>query len=362
MNRARLRDLGIVIGRFSPGRRNAITDVPSVRVGHATLIADEPVVARTGVTAIYPRGGLVMEDYAFAGYHSFNGFGEMTGMHWVEESGTLTSPIVLTNTNQVGMAFEVLIEIGAGRYGDSAVGLPVVAETYDGWLNDIAGLPLTKEHVLQALQAASDGPVAEGNVGAGTGTICYDFKGGIGTSSRRFKTESGAYVVGALVQSNHGERATLLVDGVPVGREIGPDVVPAPWPTPPVGGSIVIILATDAPLIPVQCKRLARRATVGLARTGGIGHNGSGDLFLAFSTGNRYPLAAKTARSLRMLPHRQLDSLFEAAAEAVEEAILNSLVAAEPMTGREGHRAEALPLDRLRAVMARYRPSGQAAP
>jgi D-aminopeptidase len=356
MGRSRLRDLGIKIGRFAPGQHNAITDVPGVRVGHATLIADTPHVSRTGVTAILPRTNRVQEDYVFAGFYSFNGYGEMTGMHWVEETGLLTSPIVLTNTNQVGMALEVLVEHGTRRYGDASVGLPVVAETYDGWLNDIEALTLQKSHVLQALDIASDGPVAEGNVGAGTGTIAYDFKAGIGSASRLADTLSGKFVVGVLVQANHGDRATLTVDGVPVGREIGPAEVPPPWVEPPKGGSIVIILATDAPLLPLQCKRLARRATLGLARTGGIGHNSSGDLFLAFATGNRYPYKAKTPRNLRMLPHRQIDPLFEAAAEAVEEAILNALTAAETMTGFKGHSAQALPLDRLVAVVERYRP------
>ncbi|OGO12681.1 MAG: aminopeptidase [Chloroflexi bacterium RBG_13_68_17] len=356
MARVRLRDLGISIGRFDPGPLNAITDVPGVLVGHATLVHDSPSVARTGVTAILPRAG-IQADYAFAGFHSFNGYGEMTGVHWIAESGLLTSPILLTNTNQVGLASQTLVEYGARKYGGAAFGLPVVGETYDGWLSDIDSFPLQKEHVLAALESAATGPVAEGNVGGGTGMICYDFKGGLGTSSRRFQTEAGDFVVGALVQANHGQRVTLRVDGVPVGREIGPETVPAPWGTAPFGGSILIILATDAPLLPLQCRRVAQRASVGLARTGGIGHNGSGDLFLAFSTGNHYPHKPEARLNVVMLPHTHLDPLFEAAVEAVEEGILNALTAAESMDGRKGRRAEALPLDRLVQVMARYRPT-----
>jgi len=356
MARARLRELGISIGRFSPGPLNAVTDVPGVLVGHSTVIHDAPSVARTGVTAILPRAD-IHADYAFAGFHSFNGFGEMTGVHWITESGLLTSPILLTNTNQVGLASQVLVEYGARMHGGAAFGLPIVGETYDGWLSEIDSFPLQKEHVLSALESAAAGPLAEGNVGGGTGMICYDFKGGIGTSSRRFTIEAGTFVVGALVQANHGERPTLRFDGVPVGREIGPDSVPAPWPSPPFGGSILIIMATDAPLLPVQCRRLAQRAGVGLARTGGVGNNGSGDLFLAFSTANHYPAKPGPRLDIAMLPHTHLDALFEAGAEAVEEAILNALTAAETMVGRKGRRAEAIPLDRLAQVLARYRPS-----
>ncbi len=356
MARARLRDLGISIGRFSPGPLNAITDIPGVAVGHATLVHDSPTVARTGVTAILPRPD-IHADYAFAGFHSFNGFGEMTGVHWIAESGLLTSPILLTNTNQVGLAGQTLVAHGAHKFGGAAFGLPVVGETYDGWLSDIDSFPLQKEHVLAALEGAASGPVAEGNVGGGTGMICYDFKGGIGTSSRCFRTEAGEFAVGALVQANHGERINLRVDGVPVGREIPSEIVPAPWGTAPFGGSVLIILATDAPLLPLQCRRLAQRACVGLARTGGIGHNGSGDLFLAFSTGNHYPHRPGPRVEVALLPHTHLDPLFEAAAEAVEESILNALIAAESMVGRKGRRAEAIPHARLVQAMARYRPA-----
>jgi D-aminopeptidase len=356
MPRPRLRDLGITIGRFQTGPLNAITDIPEVSVGQTTLIRDHPRIARTGVTVIVPRAERIHEDLCFAGFYALNGFGEITGMAWVEESGLLSSPIALTNSNQVGLVHETLVRYGLERYGGVTFGLPVVAETYDGWLNDIDAFHLTKDDVLRAVDSARPGPVEEGNVGGGTGNICHDLKGGIGTASRLWEASGEQFTVGALVQANHGDRHTLRVDGVPVGLEIGPQHTPLAWPAPAPGGSIVIILATDAPLLPGQCKRLARRATVGLARAGGIGHNSSGDIFLAFATGNHYTYEAEVIRNLRMLPNNRLDPLFEAAAEAVEEAILNSLTAAETMTGVEGHIAHALPLDELQRVMRRYRP------
>jgi len=358
MARARLRDLGITIGTWPTGQHNAITDVPGVWVGHRTLIADTPRVARTGVTVIVPREGTIWEDNAFAGFFSFNGCGEMTGLPFIEEFGLLTSPIAITNTNQVGLAHEAIVQYGAEKHGGFAFKLPVAAETWDGWLNDIDAFHLTARHVHEALDSATGGPVAEGNVGGGTGMICHDFKGGIGTASRLVDTASGRYTVGALVQTNYGDRPLLRVDGVPVGREIGPEHTPTPWHEPLTGGSIIIILATDAPLLPIQCRRLARRATVGLARTGGVGHTSSGDIFLAFATGNHVPARAEAPLDLKMLPHPHLDSLFDAVAESVEEAILNALTAAETMTGFKGRTAHALPLDELQRVMARYRPKG----
>ncbi len=320
------------------------------------MIYDEPRVARTGVTVIVPREGAIWSDNAFAGFHSFNGCGEMTGLPFIEEFGLLTSPIAITNTNQVGTAHAAIVEYGAGKYGGFAFKLPVAAETYDGWLNDIDAFHLTAAHVHEALDAAQGGPVAEGNVGGGTGMICHDFKGGIGTSSRVVDSESGRYTVGTLVQANHGDRHLLRVDGVPVGREIDPAHTPTPWPTPPQAGSIIVVIATDAPLIPTQCRRLAQRATVGLARVGSVGYNGSGDIFLAFATGNHVPTGAKTSYDLRMLPHHHLNPFFETVAEAVEEAILNALCAAETMTGFKGRTVHALPLDALQRVMATYRP------
>ncbi|MBK9712484.1 MAG: P1 family peptidase [Kouleothrix sp.] len=360
MTRARLRDLGIAIGALPTGPHNAITDVPGVLVGQTTLVYDTPRVARTGVTVIVPRGGTIWEDRVFGGFFSFNGCGEMTGLPWLEESGMLDSAIGITNTHGVGLARDAIVA-HAVRHGQiGGFLLPVAAETYDGWLSDIDAFHITQEHVIQALDAARAGPVDEGNVGGGTGMICHGFKGGIGTSSRVAETTCGSYTVGALVQANYGARRDLRVDGVPVGREIGPDRVPVrvePPAEPPSGaGSIIVVIATDAPLLPVQCKRLARRAATGLARAGGVGYNGSGDIFLAFATGNHLP-QGEGLLDLKMLPHDQIDPLFVATADAVEEAILNALCAAETMTGYRGRTVHALPLDELQRVMARYRPS-----
>ncbi len=356
MNRARLRQLGIKIGTYDTEPLNAITDVEGVLVGHVTVIHDEPNVARTGITVIAPRQGAIGNDYAFAGFHRFNGCGEMTGIHWLEETGLLTSAIALTNTHQVGMVHDALAEFSFTHAYYGAFYLPVVTETYDGWLNDMNALHLTKEHVFEAMSAAKGGPVDEGNVGGGTGMICHEFKGGIGTSSRVIESKSGKYTLGALVQTNYGDRRLLRVDGVPVGREIGFDKVSSPWQAPPLSSSIIVVIATDAPLLGDQCKRLAQRATSGLSRVGGVGHNSSGDLFLAFATGHHIPANADGPIPLGvMIPQRHLDPFFEAAAEAVEESILNALSAAETMTGFRGHTAYALPLDELQDVMRKYR-------
>ncbi|MCX6048431.1 MAG: P1 family peptidase [Chloroflexi bacterium] len=355
MTRKRLRELGITIGDLPTGPHNAITDVPGVRVGHTTLHYDEPRVARTGVTVIVPRemrdGREIYQDQAFAGYYSFNGNGEMTGLLWLEESGCLGSPIAITNTHQVGVVRDALVEYEISRHPESTWLLPVVAETYDGWLNDINGFHVTKEHVFAALAAAKNGPVAEGNVGGGTGMICHGFKGGIGTASRLAESTGGQYIVGALVQANYGRRHHLRVDGVPVGRAIPSEMVPTPWDKPPSDGSIIVVVATNAPLLPFQCKRLAQRATIGLARVGGIGHNSSGDIFLAFTNANHVPLDRNEPLDVQMVPNDQMNSLFEATAEAVEEAILNALCAAETTTGQQGRVAYALPLDKLQKIM-----------
>jgi D-aminopeptidase len=356
MERMRLHDLGITIGTLPTGPHNAITDVPGVWVGHSTVIHDEPQVVRTGITVIVPREEAIREDFAFAGFHSFNGCGEITGVPWLEESGMLSSPIALTNTNHVGLVRDGLSQYARVKYQGRGFWLSVVAETWDGWLNDPGAYHLTHDHVFQAMAAARPGPVAEGNVGGGTGMICHDFKGGIGTASRLVESESGQYTVGVLVQTNYGERYQLRVDGVPVGREIGPERVPSPWQQPPLGGSIIVVIATDAPLLPVQCRRLAQRATVGLARCGSVGQNTSGDFFVAFATGNHIPISAGEPVALKMIPNHHLNPFFEAVPEAVEESILNALTAAETMTGFQGRVAYALPLDELQQVMARYRP------
>jgi D-aminopeptidase len=354
MNRARLRELGISIGSLPTGPYNAITDVPWVYVGHTTLIHDRPRVARTGVTIVLPRADLSREDHTFAGFHSFNGNGEMTGLLWLEESGMLGSPIALTNTNQVGIVREAIAAYDVDVHSGKGFRLPVVAETWDGWLNDMDAFHVEKSHVFAAIDAAADGPVPEGNVGGGTGMICHDFKGGIGTSSRVIDIQGDRFTVGVLVQTNYGDRLDLRVDGVPVGRELGPEKIPLPYIVQP-GGSIIVIIATDAPLLPNQCKRLARRATVGLARVGGVGQNYSGDIFLAFANGNHIPADAKKPVSVQMVPNNEMDPFFYAVAEATEEAILNALCAAETMTGYKGRKVYALPLDDLVQVMKDYR-------
>jgi len=358
--RRRARELGITIGRMQPGPWNAITDVPGVKVGHCTLISGEgPLVVgqgpvRTGVTVVAPCDN-IRKAPLFAGHHVLNGCGEMTGLAWVEESGCLASEVAITNTFSVGVVHDAMITYGAGW------GLTVVAETYDGWLNDIHGMHVRPEHARAALDAAASGPVAEGCVGGGTGMNCYAFKGGIGTSSRALDAEDGGWIVGALVQANHGQRHMLRVDGVPVGREIPFSEVPSPFapaPSPGAGGSsIIVVLATNAPLLPMQCRRLAQRAALGVARAGGLGENGSGDILLAFSTaqqGLEAPCKPGETLSVRMLPNDALDPLFEAAAEATEEAIVNALCMATTMVGRDEHVSHALPLDRLCEVMRKY--------
>jgi D-aminopeptidase len=356
MTRSRLRDLGITLGRWPTGSYNAITDVAEVLVGHTTLIYDEPRVARTGVTVILPRRGDIWLDNAPAAYHAFNGCGEMTGLAWIEESGALHSPIGITNTHQCGLVRDALGMYAQDHDYSHQFTLPVAAETYDGWLNDADAHHVTKEHVFAAINNAQSGVIAEGCVGGGTGMICHDFKGGIGTSSRVVENGSGRWTVGVLVQANHGDRDLFRVDGVPVGREINREVVPIPGEerrTPGVG-SIIVVVATDAPLIPSQCKRLAQRATVGLARVGSVGHNGSGDIFIAFATGNHLPDHADQLIQLQMLPHHHMNELFEGTAEATEEAILNAVCMAETMTGYQGHMVHALPLDKLQEVMQKY--------
>ncbi len=349
--RTRVRNLGVTIGDLPTGAANAITDVAGVWVGHHTVIRDEPTVARTGVTMVVPRQGEIWTDWAFAGVHIFNGNGEMTGLPWLEESGMLGSPIGITNTYQVGLVHEALNRHAVDRGVSGLFHLPVVAETYDGWLSDIRSFPLTLADARQALANATGGQVDEGSVGGGTGMICHEFKGGIGTSSRVVRAAGGLFTVGALVQANYGIRSDLRVDGIPVGRVLDHAHTPAPWSTKGTDGSIIVILATDAPLLPVQCRRLARRATVGLARVGGIGHNGSGDIFLAFATGNHLGTRSATLTDVQMVPHDQLDPLFAGAADAVEESILNALTAAEDMVGQQGRTAYALPLDALQELV-----------
>ena len=383
----RARDLGIRIGHGQPGANNAITDVAGVKVGHATLISGDgrlevgrgPV--RTGVTVIVPHEGDVWHDPLFAGCFTLNGNGEMTGLEWLRESGFLGGVIGLTNTHSVGVVHDALIAraVAESQPGTVFWSLPVVAETWDGQLNDINGFHVRPEHLEDALASAADGPVAEGNVGGGTGMICHEFKSGIGTASRVLPGDAGGWTVGALVQANYGQRDQLRVDGVPVGEAIGTGEVPSPWspprstPAPPSaptpaspragsdGGSIIGVVATDAPLLPHQCERLAKRAALGVARAGGYAANSSGDIFLAFATGNRNlaPAAEDKAQQTftavaRLVVDDAISPLLLATVEAVEESILNALVAAETMVGRDGITAHAVPHDRLVEVMARY--------
>src|SRR5688572_4384025 len=356
----RARELGIRVGDLSPGPQNAITDVEGVRVGHSTIVRGEgPLVVgegpvRTGVTVVCPRKGLARDEPVFAGSHTFNGNGEMTGLEWIREAGALATPVAITNTHSVGVVRDALVktEMEARTGEEDYWCLPVVAETYDGTLNDINGMHVTTEHVLEALDSASSGPVREGSVGGGTGMICHEFKGGIGTASRRLPENAAGWTVGALVQANYGRRRMLRVDGAPVGRILSTERVPSPYEsgqeTRPAGtGSIIVILATDAPLIPIQCDRLAKRAGIGLGRIGGGLDDASGDIFLAFATGNRgippegLPEPPATV-PLQMVSNEYMTPIFYAAAEATEEAILNALLAAGDMTGRDGITARGL--------------------
>ena len=333
----RASDLGIQIGRLARGAKNAITDVAGVRVGHVTLIEGDAV--RTGVTVVLPP-----PEPLFAGCHRINGNGELTGLEWIRDYGLLESPVALTNTHSVGVVRDALI--AAAPPGEDAWSLPVVGETWDGFLNDINGFHVRPEHVRSALDSAAGEAVAEGSVGGGTGMICHGFKGGIGTASR---TAAG-WTVGSLVQANHGARRRLRVNGLPVGDRLGAAQVPLPW-TSEGAGSIIVILATDAPLLPGQCERLAQRAAFGIARTGGMGEHSSGDFALCFATGNRGLESAESELSLRMLADRGIDPLYEAVIDAVEEALLNAMLAAVTMTGRGGHTAHALPHDLLLEAM-----------
>ena len=353
----RARDLGIPF-EGTPGALNAITDVKGVEVGFSTLISGDGKLevgkgpARTGVTAILPRGRASSNDPVFAGWFSQNGNGEVTGTTWVEESGFLEGPVMITNTHSVGVVRDAVIDwrVKHGAADESGYwwSLPVVAETWDGFLNDINGFHVKAEHAKHAIDGARPGPVAEGNVGGGTGMICYEFKGGTGTSSRKLEEKLGGYTVGVLVQCNCAGRSQLVIAGVPVGREIPEN--------PACGdeGSIIIVVATDAPLLPHQLKRLARRATMGLARTGSTSGNGSGDIFIAFSTANAAAAKTNGTVDLKMVPNDQMNPLFEATVQAAEEAVINAMVAAETMTGADNRTVMALPHDRLKSALRKY--------
>jgi D-aminopeptidase len=373
----RARELGLVplIGG-SPGALDAITDVAGVEVGQTTLVSGEgrlvvgkgPV--RTGVTVVHPRGR-TNGDPVFGAWFTLNGNGEMTGTTWLQESGFLECPVALTNPHSVGIVRDAILQWQASRPGLQPWGLPVVAETWDGVLNDINGFHVKAEHTIAALDAARGGPVAEGNVGGGTGMVCHGFKGGIGTASRKLSAADGGYTVGVLVQCNYGLRRDFRVGGVPVGEEI-PDQLPCiSLPDAPrsdgmkrcsdVGpsrdadqGSIIVVVATDAPLLPHQLKRIATRPSLGIGRMGGRGNNSSGDIFVAFSTANPGAAGSKENVRVEAIPNDRISPLFAATIQATEEAILNALLAAETMTGADGARVSALPVDRLLAALRKY--------
>jgi D-aminopeptidase len=371
----RARDLGIPFDG-TPGNFNAITDVAGVEVGYATLISGEGKIevgkgpVRTGVTAIIPRGHDSVRDPVYASAFSLNGNGEMTGTTWVEESGFLEGPVIITNTHSVGVARDAAIawRIRTGAADETGYwwSLPVVAETWDGWLNDINGFHIKPEHVFNALETAHGGAIEEGSVGGGTGMICYEFKGGNGTASRKIEMKAGkdspsrTFAVGVFVQANCGRRPQLMIAGIPVGKEIPGEVYKSAAAHPSVSGeemgSIIIVVATDAPLLPNQLKRLARRAALGLARTGSVSGNGSGDLFIAFSTAN--PNVAgpdKLTHSVETIPNDLLDPIFAGVVQATEEAIVNALVDNHDMTGRDDHHVDALPHERVRELLQKYK-------
>ena len=377
----RARDLALPIGGTA-GPLDAITDVAGVEVGHTTLISGSGKLVvgkgpiRTGVTVIHPRGK-ANPDPVFGAWFTLNGNGEMTGTTWLQESGILEGPIGITNTHSVGVVRDAILQWQVGKPGMQPWGLPVVAETYDGGLNDINGFHVRPEHVIAALDGAKGGPVLEGAVGGGTGMVCQGFKGGIGTASRILPPEQGGYAVGVLVQCNFGSRRDLRIAGVPVGEEItdlqpciaNHDAIPAQpgagqrrqcdAPAAPArdndeSGSIIVIVATDAPLLPHQLKRIATRVALGVGRAGGFGGNGSGDIFIAFSTANPRAASAADTVSVRMISNARMSTLFAATAQATEEAIVNAMLAAETMTGANDLRVYALPVDRLKTIMKKY--------
>jgi D-aminopeptidase len=362
--RVRARDLGVPFEGV-PGKLNAITDVDGVLVGQTTLISGSGKLevgkgpVRTGVTAILPRGPASIQRFSFAGWFAENGNGEMTGTTWVEESGFLEGPVMITNTHSVGVVRDAVIAWRVAHGPADVTGawwsLPVVAETWDGWLNDINGFHVKPEHVFQALDSARSGPVQEGNVGGGTGMICNGYKGGIGTASRKLAAKDGGYMVGVLVQCNYGTRQNLRVAGIPVGAEIFGDDPYAFVPSEIAErGSIIVVVATDAPVLPHQLKRIARRVTLGLGRNGSTAGNGSGDIFIAFSTANPDASDGKEVANLKMVPNDSLDPLFAATVQATEEAVINALVAAEDMTGIDDHHVTALSHAKLRAVLGKH--------
>ena len=355
--RARARDLGLVFGSMTPGPLNAITDVAGVLVGHSTVVSGPSV--RTGVTAVLPRKDIWF-NAVFGATHTLNGDGEMTGVHWIRDLETIAHPILITNTASVGSVHEAAMAYMNTRHPGRDWGfLPIVAETWDGRLNDIRGLHVKQQHVFDALDKASGGAVPEGNVGGGTGMIAYAFKGGIGTSSRKLDAADGGYTVGVLVQANFGSRDSLMIDGVPVGRELAKELLPEVkaegQPNPDHEGSVIVVIATDAPLSSRQLERVARRAALGLARTGTYSGNTSGDIFIAFSTANVVPQQnTPKVLDVKLLSTDEVNPVFRGAVEATEESVINAMTKADTMTGFNGNTVHALPYDRLASVMTKY--------
>ena len=372
----RARDLAIPIGGRA-GPIDAITDVAGVTVGHVTIVRGNGTLVvgtgpvRTGVTAVLPRGAND-PDPVFAAFATLNGNGEMTGIHWLEESGFLWGPVMITNTLSVGTVRDATIAWAIRKnWSVFDFALPVVAETWDGGLNDINGFHVSSDDAIRAIESAASGPVAEGNVGGGTGMVCHEFKGGIGTASRVLRAEEGGYTVGVLVQCNYGRRSRLSIAGVPVGREI-PDLMPCyqgAIPNEPESdtrcggkpkgdgsgqGSIIVVVATDAPLLPHQLKRVAKRVSLAIGRMGGLGEDASGDLFVAFSTANKGAASPRGTPALTMLPNDRINPVFEATVQATEEAIVNAMLAARTMTGADGYTVHALPHDRLKQLLQKY--------
>ncbi|SCY75679.1 P1 family peptidase [Alkaliphilus peptidifermentans] len=348
MQRKRLRELGVNIGKLKTGKFNAITDVEGIIVGHKSIIEKDVC---SGLTVIMPNNGKLQGSHFPAGFFAFNGTGEFTGSHWIDETGTLVTPIVFTGSHLLGLTHHHL-SLATRRINNlEPFSNGIVAETWDGWLSDLEKTSVKYEDIEEAILNAKSGVVEEGNVGGGTGMICFEFKGGIGTSSRIIECDCGSFTVGALVQTNFGRRQDLVIDNKPVGEVLNEKEVPLPWDTPENDGSLLVTLVTDAPLVPLQCKRISKRAALAMAKLGGIGEEGSGDFFITFSTGNCYSYGNEEIYSIKMFPSEQLDAIFEGAIEAVEEAIINSMCMAETIKGQKQRQVYAIPQDKLLNIL-----------
>jgi D-aminopeptidase len=348
MDRERFRDLGLTIGKLQTGKNNAITDVEGVLVGHSTIYDKGNIC--TGLTVILPHNGKLKGNHAPVGFFSYNGTGEFTGSHWIKETGTLATPIAFTGSHILGSVHEHISRCTRKIETLEPFSISVVGETWDGWLSCLEDSRIDYKQVEDTIINACSGPVEEGNIGGGTGMICYEFKGGIGTSSRIVNCDCGKFTIGVLVQANFGRRQDLVINGIPVGEKIGEEEVSLPWDTPLNNGSLLVAIATDAPLLPIQCQRLTRRGALAMGRLGGIGEEGSGDFFIAFSNSNGFSYDMESPVPLKMFPPEQMDDLFEGVVEAVTEAIVNSMCKAETIEGQKGRKAYALPLDKPKTL------------